>query len=156
MDVYLLYFTLHNPDPNGLTTWGAIVVEDGEMESFVGSGANEMESLLDGLTKCLEQLPSTLPIVIRTKNRTVLQLGKRWLDTWYSEGWETEEHIELISALMEVLETRRVEWFTPNYLDHLDKTVVEYALEEWNFQQDHIDDRSESSDDSSDHHVIII
>ena len=104
MDVYLLYFTLHNPDPNGLTTWGAIIVEDGEMESFVGSGTSEMESLLDGLTQCLAQIPSTLPIVIRSRNRTVLQLGKRWINTWRSDGWETEEHSELISALMEVLD----------------------------------------------------
>ena len=35
MDVYFLYFTLYGHDPNGLTSWGAIVVEDGEMESFV-------------------------------------------------------------------------------------------------------------------------
>ena len=51
MDVYLLYFTLHGHDPNGFTSWGAIVVEDGEMESFVGSGPTEFESLLDGLVK---------------------------------------------------------------------------------------------------------
>jgi ribonuclease HI len=152
MDVYLLYFTLHNTDPNGLTTWGSIVIEDDEMESFVGSGSSELESLLDGLTKCLAQIPSTLPIVIRSRNRTVLQLGKRWLNTWRSDGWDTEEHSELISELMEVLETRTLEWFNPNYLDHLDKTVIEYAVEEWNFQQEDLeDDPDELSEDSSEH-----
>ena len=53
MDVYLLYFTLHGLDPNGFTSWGAILVEDGEMESFVGSESTEFEALLDGLTKCI-------------------------------------------------------------------------------------------------------
>ena len=134
MDVYLLYFTLYGHDPTAFTSWGAIVVEDGEMESFVGSSSTEMEALLDGLTKCLEQIPSILPIVIRSKHRTVLQLGKRWLEAWRSDGWESEIHSDLISTLLDLLETRRVEWFSPNYLDHLDKTVEEYALEEWNFQ----------------------
>ena len=152
MDVYLLYFTLHGLDPNGFTSWGAILVEDGEMESFVGSGSTEFEALLDGLTKCLEQIPSTLPLVIRSKHRTVLQLGRRWLDTWRSDGWDSEVHSTLVSALMDTLENKRVEWFSPSYLDHLDKTVGEYALEEWNLQQDSLnsDDAREEVDSVED------
>lgn len=136
MDVYLLYFTLHGHDPNGFTSWGAILVEDDEIESFVGTEPTEFEALLDGLTRCLARIPSTLPIVIRSKHRSVLKLGKRWLETWRSDGWDTEVQVELISAFIDTLETRRVEWFSPSYLDHLDNTVMEYALEEWNLQQD--------------------
>ena len=109
----------------------------------------EFESLLDGLVKCLEQLPSTLPIVIRSKSRPVLQLGKRWIDTWRSDGRESELHGDLVENFMNIVESRSVEWFCPNYLNYLDKTVAEYALEEWNFQQDSI-----AVDEASDDHDV--
>ena len=152
MDVTLLYFTLYNHEPSNRTTWGAIILNNGEMESFVGSGTNELESLFDGLTQCLRQIPLELQIVIRSRNKTVLQLGKKWLDTWRSEGWETEEHDEQISALLKSLENRRVEWLNPNYLDQLDKTVIEFAHEEWNLiQQRKSNNCHDLSEESSDH-----
>ena len=90
MEVNLLYFTLHGHELTASTAWSAIIVEDGEMESFVGSGESEFEALLDGLSKCLDRIPSSLPIIIRTRHRTVLQLGKRWVDTWKQNGWDTD------------------------------------------------------------------
>ena len=79
MDVNLLYFTLYGNDPSGLTSWGAILIEDGDMESFVGAEQTELQAIMDGLTKCLERFPTTLPIVIRSRHRMVQQLGKRWI-----------------------------------------------------------------------------
>ena len=148
MDVYILYFTLHGHDPNGLTSWSAIIVDEGDMESFVGSGPSEFEALLDGLTNCLGQIPTTLPIVVRTRHRSVLQLGKRWLDTWRSDGWENEVQSELISQLMQIIEPRRVEWFSPNYADQMDKTLVEYAIEEWTYQDAQFEPAEESSSEA--------
>jgi len=136
MDVYILYFTLHGHDPNGLTSWSAIIVDEGDMESFVGSGPSEFEALLDGLTNCLGQIPTTLPIVVRTRHRSVLQLGKRWLDTWRTDGWDNEVQSDNISQLMGIVEPRNIEWFSPNYADQLDKTLVEYAIEEWTYQDE--------------------
>ena len=153
MDVYFLYFTLYGHDPNGLTSWGAILVKDDEMESFVGTESTEFEALLDGLTKCLTRIPSTRPIVIRSKHQSVLQLGKRRLETWRSNGWDTEASIELISAFIKTLETRSVDWFSPNYLDHLDKTVEEYSLEEWQIQNDQNDVYNGPEEQDVDGHI---
>ena len=110
MDVNLLYFTLHSTDPTAFTTWGAILIEDGEMESLVGSGNTELSALVEGLTTCLERFPTSLPIVIRSRHRQVLQLGKRWLITWKDNGWEDEACPTLIAHLMNAVEIRKIEW----------------------------------------------
>ena len=75
MDVLysILLFTITT---SSRTTWGAIILNNGEMESFVGSGTNELESLFDGLTQCLGKFLGA-QIVIRSRNETVLQLEKR-------------------------------------------------------------------------------
>lgn len=135
MNVNLLYFTLHGTSATEPTAWGAILIEDGEMESFVGVEKTEFTALVDGLQKCLERFPTSLPIVIRSRHRTVNQLGKRWIDTWRKEGWDTEESPELITLLLDTLETRRVEWFQPSYAEALDKSVVEYAIDELEYHQ---------------------
>ena len=83
-------------------------MEDGEMESFVGSGSTEFESLLDGLTKCLEQIPSTLPIVIRSKHRTVLQLGKRWMEYVAFRRLGVRSPHDLVGDFMKTLTARRL------------------------------------------------
>lgn len=133
MDVNLLYFTLYGNDPSGLTSWGAILIEDGDMESFVGAEQTELQAIMDGLTKCLKRFPTTLPIVIRSRHRTIQQLGKRWIQNWNEHGWETEEFSELITQFIQTIETRRLEWFSPPYSDPLDKNVQEYAIDEWEY-----------------------
>ncbi len=137
MDVNLLYFTVHGSEPTALTTWGAILIEDGEMESFVGSGNTELDALVEGLTTCLERFPTSLPIIIRSRHRQVLQLGKRWLQTWRENGWEDEPCPSLIAALMDTIEIRKIEWFNPPYAEMLDKTALEYAIDEWEYQDQH-------------------
>ncbi len=137
MDVNLLYFTLHGNSASEPTAWGAILIEDGEMESFVGVENTEFTALVDGLQKCLERFPTTLPIVIRSRHRTVNQLGKRWIDTWRRDGWENEESPDVIALLLDTLETRRVEWFQPSYAEALDKSVLEYAIDELEYYHQH-------------------
>jgi hypothetical protein len=133
MDVNLLYFTMYGNDPSELTSWGAILIDDGEMESFVGAEQTELQAIVDGMTKCLERFPTTLPIVIRSRHRTVQQLGKRWIQNWHEHGWENEECPELITGFLNTIETRRLEWFNPPYSDPLDKNVLEYAIDEWEY-----------------------
>ena len=132
MDVNIVYFATHGSTATEPTSWSAIIIEDGEMESLSGFEPSSLTATLSGLEHCLSRLPSSTPIIIRSPERSLHQIGSNWIANWQRDGWEHEPDSEFITALLETMESRKIQWFKPPFSDPLDKQVQTLALEEWN------------------------
>lgn len=132
MDVNIVYFATHGSTAMEPTSWSAIIIEDGEMESLTGFEHTSLTAILSGLEHCLSRMPSSTPIILRSPERDIHQIGNSWIKNWMQDGFAEEPDAELIAALLDTLESRKVQWFKPPFTDPLDKQVQALALEEWN------------------------
>ena len=132
MDVNIVYFHTHGSHLLEHVVWSAILLEDGDMEPLVGTGQNTLHCILLGLQTCLERLPNTTPMIIRSMDRDVHQFGTLWMPNWNRDGWEHESESQLISTLMNLISVRTIQWFKPPFTDPVDKQVQALALAEWN------------------------
>ena len=130
MDANIIYFSIQGTGPQQPTGWGAVIIEDGEMEIFSDSAETEILSILRGLTLCLNRLPKSTPIIIRSAHRSIQKMGKSWITQWRKHGSEQEiEHSDIESLLM-TLSTRKIQWFNPPFMDPIDRRVTELATSE--------------------------
>lgn len=131
MDVNLIYFATHGSTTMEPTSWSAIIIEDGEIESLTGFEQTSLTAILAGLEHCLSRMPSGTPIIIRSTERDLHQIGNSWIKNWMQDGFAEEPDSELIAALLDTLESKKVQWFKPPFTDPLDKQIQTLALEEW-------------------------
>lgn len=80
------------------TSWAAIVVNDGNEREFSGrlEQTSELEGVLIGAIKCLENLPDAQSAVVFTAQEYLSKGMNQWLVGWIAKGWKTRggEHVK--------------------------------------------------------------
>ena len=74
------------------TSWAAIVVKDGKEREFSGrlERTSELEGVLIGAIKCLENLPNGQDTVVFTAQEYLSKGMNQWLAGWMAKGWKTK------------------------------------------------------------------
>ena len=121
-----------NPGPGG----GAALLRHNEEEKMI-SGAveqstnNRME--LTAAIEGLEQLKSSMEVVLTTDSQYVKDGITKWIQGWKKKGWITSQrkpvkNVDLWKRLDEAVATHRVEWrWVKGHSGHRENEMVDQA-----------------------------
>ena len=97
MDVNIVYFATHGSTATEPTSWSAIIIEDGEMESLSGFEPSSLTATLSGLV-LFKSFAVQYAHHIRSPKGHCIN-WRNWIANWQRDGWEHEPDSEFITAL---------------------------------------------------------
>ena len=127
MNATIVYFTILEKRPNETAAWGAVIIDDGEMESLSDVAQTELQCALNGLIQCLNRVPRSTPTIIRSTSRIILKMENSWINQWQTNGWEQEVDKLAIEEFIQTIDNRKIQWFHPPFADPIDRRVDEMA-----------------------------
>ena len=121
-----------NPGPGG---WAALLRHNEEEKMISGaveqSTNNRME--LTAAIEGLEQLKSSMEVVLTTDSQYVKDGITKWIQGWKKKGWITSQrkpvkNVDLWKRLDEAVATHRVEWkWVKGHSGHRENEMVDQA-----------------------------
>ena len=121
-----------NPGPGG---WAALLRHNEEETMISGaveqSTNNRME--LTAAIEGLEQLKSSMEVVLTTDSQYVKDGITKWIEGWKKKGWITSQrkpvkNVDLWKRLDEAVATHRVEWkWVKGHSGHRENEMVDQA-----------------------------
>lgn len=122
MEITIIYIAIFGA--NNRYAWSCTTIEDGEIDKVHGIATNELRAILWAICTCIGRVSKRTPVIIRSRERNVQQLGKNWIDTWKRQGYATEPDAQLIETFLDNIAEYNISWFAPQYPDALDKTIL--------------------------------
>lgn len=141
MDITIIYIAIFGT--NNRYAWATTIIEDGEIEKLHGIETNELCAILKAIQTSITRMSTKIPIIIRSRERSVQQLGKNWIDTWKRQGYATEPDANAIETFLDSITEYNISWFAPQYPDALDKIIYTEAKQYYASAEDiSVDEKS--------------